>query len=406
MKGIILESFAVVMLAVAVIGMIVVMKLGLLGGGKTLLTLSERQEDEGFKAGVNSILENTEQKTGKKLLELMGIAANLEADVIDFGNIVGVVNVSRELEWRFDAIYGKGHWYLQMPFPGVRTDIQLIIIEDSSASMCDDVEAIKNDLPKIIEDLRSGGYDITATIYILPGGQQCCNGPSYALDCRGVKFTETSYFHCRDMVNLNCRTPPENEEDWGNGLACGIEVGPMEKWKEDSIKLGVILSDELPAGTEFKDGPKNKQSLSTGITAAKNKEIRVFTIKTATGKKCCPTCDNCLQECKVCLMWWDENWRWTKQYVFTKLQCEYDSVLTNYMKKMADETGGEMFTIDEMSQASDYLRKILEKATAEIKFQLEIGSPKPTGRNIRSATIPVPTTFTGEYTNAYIYQWS
>jgi len=170
MKGQLFEMFGFLLLSIAIIGIIVLIRLYVVGGyGKTLQTLAERYESEDLKAGVNSIFFSTEPKTGKKLSELLGIAAYTRKKDIDFGPIIGTVDIVKELEWRFDALYGKGKWYLKVPPPKITT-IQVLIILDTSASLCDDIEDIRNNLPGIIENLRDR-YNIFATIYMLPGGQ-------------------------------------------------------------------------------------------------------------------------------------------------------------------------------------------------------------------------------------------
>ena len=405
MKGQVFEMLGFLILAIAIIGIIILIRTYLVGGyGKTFITLVERHELEGFKAGVNSVFYTTEKKTGRKLSELLGIVAYTGEKEIDFGPVIGKVDVIKELEWRFDALYGKGKWYIKIPPPEIIPYIQVVIIVDTSASLCDDIEDMKNNLPKIIEDLRDK-YNIFATLYMLPGGQECCDHKSFKLSCKTTQFPETSYFHCRDISRVRCSNKPKNEEDWGRGLACAIEAGPIEGWFQNSTKIGIILSDELPGGSEDKGGNQNKNSLKIGIQSAKNFNMTVFPIKTSTGKACCPSCENCPDECKICMMWWDENWNWVKTWIFTEIQCKYDDLLTQYMKEIAEETGGKMYSLENSNEVTKSIENIL--TTLELsKKPKEVGTSRLPHKNIKAVTVPIPVTLIGEYTNAFVYQWS
>ncbi|PIW40938.1 MAG: hypothetical protein COW21_04525, partial [Candidatus Aenigmarchaeota archaeon CG15_BIG_FIL_POST_REV_8_21_14_020_37_27] len=71
MKGQTLEMLGFLILSVAVIGIIIFMRTYLAGSyGKTLSSLTERQETEGMRSGLNTILQTTDPKTGRKMEEL------------------------------------------------------------------------------------------------------------------------------------------------------------------------------------------------------------------------------------------------------------------------------------------------------------------------------------------------
>ncbi len=79
MKGQTMEILGFVILSVTIIGVILFIRTYLAGNyGRTFLTLAERQQTEGLKAGLNSILETTEEKSGKKIIELLGFGSYSE----------------------------------------------------------------------------------------------------------------------------------------------------------------------------------------------------------------------------------------------------------------------------------------------------------------------------------------
>ena len=394
MKGQTLEMLGFLILAIAVLGVILFLRSYLIGGfSRTFLSVAERHEFQGFKGGVNSILFNTETKTGKKLLELLGIVAHTGNPVIYFGPTVGSVDIRDEITWRFDAIYGKGKWFFHMPYPDIIPLYQTVIIVDTSASICDDVENMRDNLPKLIEDLRQQGFRIGATVYLLPGGQQCCGG--IRMTCEGANFQETRFFHCRDFRDYECKNRPRNEEDWGNGLACAIEIGPEEEWRGWTAKIGIILSDELSSGSECggsqsccRDSSSNN-GLQTATSAAQNFGMYVFPIKAETCKP-------------LCFYYGGQRY---DNYP-PGLVCDCDSLLTEDMQRLASTTGGRMAQIQDSTQVTDVIRSILTTINIEVEPHLNLGTEIPKNKNIRAVTIPVPVSYIGEYTNAYIYQWS
>lgn len=165
-----METLGFVILAITIIGVILFIRTYLAGNyGMTFKTLAERQQTEGLKAGLNSILETTEEKSREKMMELLGIASYSEKTEISFGELIGNVNVSKELEWRMNSIYGEGKWYMKIPTPDIPMQIQMVIIVDTSSSLCDDVNNMKTNLPKMVDELHEK-YDISVYIYLLPGG--------------------------------------------------------------------------------------------------------------------------------------------------------------------------------------------------------------------------------------------
>ncbi len=423
MKGQIMEMMGFLILAVTITGIILLIKYQLVGNyERSFSALSGRQETEGLRSGINSILSTTEEKSGKSMVELIGTAVHNEKDVIYFGPVIGDVDVKEEIEWRFDSILGHGKWYLKAKPPKIIPPIQVIMILDSSASLCDDVKEIKQNLLPTINDLIKDKKNITATIYMLPGqGEECCGEEKIKMKCEGddgINIEETSYLHCLDFetgFGSGCTRPPENEEDWGRGLSCAIQKGPNEGWVDDSIKVGIVISDEVSYGSELKDdscdlNQENQDSLDIGINAAKNFGLKVFSIKTNTGKSCCNECENCQSECNICLMWYDDvpDWQdtWVERRYFTKVQCSCDQELENQMVKISEETGGKFYTVQKAEEVSEAIREILTEIESKEDYFLEAGNSRPEEKNIRSYTITIPVPYTGEYTDVNIYYWS
>ena len=102
---------------------------------------------------------------------------------------MGEVNVTEELKWRLDALYRPDHWYVKIPFPDVEREIQMVVVSDTSGSLCDDVLALGN-ITNIIKGLRLKGKKVSMTLYLLEGQLSCCSG---RVNC--AMFEKSSYFH-------------------------------------------------------------------------------------------------------------------------------------------------------------------------------------------------------------------
>ncbi|MBI5872073.1 hypothetical protein HZB88_03220 [archaeon] len=404
MKGQVFEIFGFLILAIAILAVIILVRVNLAGTvGKTFLSIAERQESEGTRAGISALMYTTEEKTGKSLLELIGIATYTGKNKIDFGKKVGEIDIEKELQWRFDAIYGKGHWQINVPYPEIGKDIQMVFVIDTSASLCDDIRALANSLPDMIDKLRKTGRRVSATIYLLSGGASCCD---YAITCD--KFPTRSYLHCTSMERAECKSliarsvgSYQTEEDWGHGIACAAESGPKEGWQKFSVRVGIPISDELTEGSEC--GARNNQyccpssaiveqrkSLEDGIKGAIDYDVKVFPIKANP-------CGN------ICGIDPDTGRQFTD---FTRLQCDCSSLVSEFMNEMADKTGGKMYELADASDMPKALREIMVAAQETQGKTLTIGSPKPTLKNIRAVTLLVPLPLPGIYAKAYFYEWS
>jgi len=419
MKGQVFEIFGFLILAIAVIGVILLIRYFMIGSyGKTVLAMVERHVYEEVHAGVNSIFFMTEEKSGRSMMELVGIAAFTGNDTVNFGPGVGDVNVVKELEWRLDALYGKGKWHVRVPYPDITPDVQIVMVLDASASMCYAVKEISTRLPAVIESFISAGKKVSATLYILPGGADCCNG--YKLQCSD-QFPETPYFHCRGIVEIesSCDTKTakgvgvQTDEDYGHGIACAVEAGPVEEWSPLSVKLGIIISDELPEGSECfsssrfgccpgQDYVEQRKSLEAGIKSAQENKIPIFTIQqidfTGKDRKECGTICFKNADCPggIC----------ANQDLL--LQCACTDLVTQYHQDMASATGGKSFTLDSISASDiiDKINQIIVEAKPVKKPSLEAGSAVPSYKSTRVVEVLIPVSVSGVYTKAYVTQWS
>jgi len=404
-KAVVFETMSFLILSIAIIGVIIMLRVYLVGGaGRSFGLVVERHVEEGVYAGANSVLYATEERSGKTMLELIGIAAYVGNDTVDFGPVVGKINVQKELEWRFDKIYGKGKWYLHVPQPDIQPEIQIVFVVDTSTSLCDDVEEMAKNLPFLIEDLRQT-RKVTATIYLLLGGANCCKlgthedlGP---IACS--RFPEKEYLHCVGLTASVCPgfgSGGQRDEDWGNGIACAAKGGPKEGWEDFSIKVGIPLSDELPQGSEClggntccADSPSSYAAqhiaLQNGINASLKNNLIVFPMRANP----CGT---------VCSLY--AGGQTIERY--TDLQCNCGNLLTQYMNEIADATGGKMFNLKNPTDVVNAVKDVITSVTPKRKPELVAGTQPPVRVDIRTVTTPVPVSLAGVYTTAYIYQWS
>jgi len=403
-KAVVFETMSFLILSIAIISVILLMRFYLVGGaGRTFGTVIERHVEEGVRAGVNSVLYATEERTGKTMLELMGVASYVGNDTVDFGPFIGKINVEKELEWRLDKIYGKGKWYVRVPYPNIQPDIQIVFVVDTSTSLCDDVDEMAKNLPFLIEDLRKT-RQVTATIYLLMGGANCCELGTHTdlgpIAC--TKFKEKEYLHCGGLTPTICPGlggGGQRDEDWGNGIACAAKGGPKEGWADFSVRIAIPLSDELPQGSECggvnqccsgSPGSYAAQhiSLVNGINAAKNNSVVVFPMRAnPCGRVCSLSRGQVFED-------------------FTKTQCDCGGLLTEYMTEIANATGGKMFNLKDPKDLVDAMKSVIASVTPTRKPQLEAGTKPPAGVDLRAVTVPVPISLAGVYTTAYIYEWS
>ncbi|RLD97463.1 MAG: hypothetical protein DRI92_05605 [Aquificota bacterium] len=412
-KGQISETLGFVILAVAVIILISISLVYFANSfGMGFINTAEQHETQGFKAGVDSVLQSTEPKTGKKMMELLGTIAYLGKEDIYFGPEIGTVNVLDEIKWRFDKLYGHGHWYMKIPFPDFSPNIQIVTVVDTSPSLCDDVKDMRDNLPKVVKELRDDGLDVTATVFMLSGGARCCGKEKYTLRCEEV-FPETDYFHCRNIDQASCSTKPRNNEDWGRGLKCAIESGPVEGWKKRFyIRVGMVMSDELSGSSDDACTPGGmEQSLDTAIDAATNFGMYVFPLKAnPCGCVCVAVMYNKrLYEYNICSGKNCSECAMGKDVCDCSVKgadiCKCSDQLDADMGALASATGGKVYNLDNATEVYESLKEIFRSLISKIKPYLEAGTTPPKNKNIKAMTVPLPVVLSGEYTKIYVYKW-
>lgn len=404
-KGQTFEMFGVVILGVALI--ILLFFLGIFSAGDyqgAAEKLTERHESESFKAGVNSIMYTTDPKTGKTLTELLGIASRKGNTTIYFGPGVGEIDVRKELEWRFDAIYGKGNWYLRIPFPNVTADIQMVAVIDTSASMCEQIKILVTDVPDVLESLRAKGKKAEMTMFFL-GSPNCCvqEGGSWKHFNVFEYAKNTDYFHVatlpQNYKGLQCKNPcgppGSSDEDWGAGLECAIMMGPYKGpgefgWRENVVKVAIPISDELPGGIECGCPSGISRSLfERGRQKAVDDSVYVFAFR---GDACGnivsgPSCEETTIPNNYCT-------------------CSRGTV-GEWMEELSNATAGKMYNLSYVVESADSIEKIILEIQPNRVPYLEAGTIPPKNlKNMHSVTNILPVTVLGKYVEIYVYSWN
>jgi hypothetical protein len=436
MRGQVFEIMGFVVLAIAIIAVIILLRTTAIGSfGKTILTLAERQESEGVRAGVNAFFSMTESKSGKTIQELVGVAAYVGNDTVDMGPAVGDVNVPNEVTWRMNALFGQGHWHMTVGYPNIIPDIQIVMVLDTSSSMCYSIPDISKKLPQIIDQLRAAGKRVSITIYMLPGSVKCCGASNgFTLTCDSSEFPEKSYFHCKTIESIQndcqAKLPLGNDpqtgsawqtsEDYGDGLACAIEVGPAEGWAQHSIKLAIGSSDEMSIGSEcdaqnhccpsVSSYPSAIQSGNRAIEASLKNGIPLYLIQVID------YVDQARTQCgSICFIENDPSYQNPQYcsgnqctYPLGDPQCKCTDVVSQFQQNLASKTGGQYYTLNDIT-AKDMAAKIqdiINHLQVNRKKSLEAGSPIPIEKNIRAVNFPIPVAVAGIYTLANITEWS
>ncbi len=368
------------------------------------------QEEASFRSGVNAFMVMTEERSGKTFLELLGYVGFLENTSVDLGGPKNplVINVDEEVAKRLDAIYGKGHWNLTLPIPH-RSGVQIFVVADTSRSMCDDIMALKTEVPDILKELKKEGKDTTIDLYFLESQATC-----YWKDNMTSTTVHTATITCADFADIpdfDCHAISEKEtecsyhhntdEDWGRGVACISEVGPGEDgWNDFSIRIGMPLSDELTessdCGCQEATCGDQRTSLDIGIGAAKDNKVMVFPLKADSCGVICFDPD----EAVPCKDLTDES---TGGSGITYCECGA-GMLSDWMTEMADETGGEMFDLTAGSSAAESIRDMVYNQSFG-REPVRLGSQIPEGKRIRSFIVATPMP-NFEYLNLTLKQWN
>ena len=413
MRGQIFEILGLTVLILAILAILVVVYGNYIGREQTetLKMLGERQEIEGFKAGINSILYTTENNTGKTILELLGIAAYNGDYKIDYGVGAGKVDLKKELEDRFDYIYGKGHWYLRLPFPNITSNIQIVVVSDTSGSMCNQIRILVTDVPKIIDKLRKKGKKAEMTLFLL-GSPACCvheNGNLVPFHIEDY-VNETKYFHVVTMPDTHpnkgyyckrgCYRGGGYDEDWGTGLKCAIEMGPYKTngeygWNEHAVKIAIPISDELPGGME-PNCPTHgcqRNNFENGLKAALENNVTVFGFSGIACGEFYPLRGG---ECQR------EDFERDTSYDYCGCS---KGVVKRWMREISNKTGGKMYSLTNASYSAAAIEEIITKAQPKRIPYLEAGTLVPRFKTVRAVTIPIPVSVLGKYSELKVYYW-
>jgi hypothetical protein len=375
----------------------------------TLTAIREVHENKDIRAGANVLFFSTEQKTGKPIMELVGLAAYIANETIDFGPVIGQINVRKEIEKRMNAMFGEGKWYVKIPIPERPADIQIVVVADVSGSMCDDVRDLARSVPKILNELKEAGRKAEITVYLLPGPGSCClEGTPMTISCADIGFQERKDFICVTIQIADCELKGEsnleNSEDWGDGIACAAQHGPQGGWKEHTIRIGIPLSDELSMGSEIccqgGDCSRKHKSVERAIKAAVENEMKVFPLRAYA-------CGN---------FYYPVNGRCDNPKVYNPgdaggqfhyiCSCSSTKVV-EWMEEIANKTGGKMYDLAEAPNTAESIKEIIIEQKAETIPYIEAGTwPSPSGKRVWSWDFEIPVSMAGIYTVAHVYKWN
>jgi len=443
------ETVSFVLLVTVILFMIIIMRIVILSDSVQALRITvDRNENERLKSGVNALFLMSDERYEMSLLDLAGRAASERKELVFISDVLYPVNVSEELEWRMDVLFGKGNWHMTIPFLEKKEEefiTQMVLVADVSGSLCDDLNDLKR-LPPIIENINKEGRTVEATLYLL-GRSECSSRGYDEIVCSDF---ETEHFKCRPLKSSSdrdrqdddkddenddeefyydiagredddqekpsnvCKLTGETTEDWGNGIACAARWGPVGGWAESekSIRLGVVISDELSGGSEC--GCKQWESYECTIDG------KIYTCRDCVEDDACVSCDigtNTLQDksvnngitealdndVKVFGLLANPCGNITAPGSGNEFVCNCKGVLANYMGYISSITGGESFALVNASQVSDIIEDIIIKTKKDDMDKIDIGSLIPSHVRIYAYEILVPTT--GNYTKATAYAW-
>jgi len=408
MKAQFSEMLAFMFLVIFVTFFIVFIRLSTLPGlSATLNAAVEAHESKYLMSGVNVVFFSTEPKSGKPLMEMLGLAAYVGNKTIDMGRYIGTVDISEEIAKRMDAVFGKGKWSMEVDFPETVPEFQIVIVADTSGSMCNDIVDLRDKLPEILSNLKKAGRKAEVTVYMLPSPSGCCvDGEEVTISCTGLGFPDKEEFNCETVNSaekLRCQLQSSNaqtSEDWGNGLACAVQHGPRGGWKDGTIRIGIPLSDELSLGSECgctdASCKSGLDSLQAAILEAGKNDVKIFPLRAYPCGTVCypaPTCAN--QQCS------ELNKR-------TYCSCG-DTLLIDWMTRLASQTGGTMYNLTDSGGTAEKINDIVSSMQVERISYLQLGTtldlPRSQGKRIRSWDFTLPVSYSGKYTVAHVYAW-
>lgn len=367
----------------------------------TIRTQNDLHEREDLASGASAVMASTYKDSGRSMMELAGIAAFSGNRTIDFGPVLGKADVNEEFTKRMDALYGKGKWRLEIPFPQEFADIEVAVVADTSQSMCDDITNIKNGLPNIVNELKAKGRAVRITVYLLPAsGKSTCqdkDGAKVLDDCISLGFANTKELNCYPITipETSCRIPGEyfrTSESWERGGECAAKYGPIGGWSNKSAKVVIPLSDELPSSSDCADdgtiGSCNinqcsyQPDVDKFVKAAKDNGVNIFPLQA----------DSC---------------GYASIIAPTTCACG-KTELPKLMQSIAAQTGGQYNSLNDTGSAADTIATIIGSVGTTRKFAIEAGSalPRLGESKIYAHEMTIPVAVIGTYVKAYFYKWN
>jgi len=413
MKAQFSEMMAFMFLVIFVTFFIVFIRLSTIPGlSGTLNAAVEAHESKYLTAGTNVVFFSTETRSGKPLMELLGLAAYTGNKSIDMGRYIGIVDVTEEISARMDAVFGKGKWSMNVDFPETVPEFQMVIVADTSGSMCNDIVDLRARLPDMIKGLKNAGRKVQVTVYMLPSPSGCCvDGQEVTISCTGLGFPDTEEFNCETINNpqkLQCDLAQgagiggnvQTSEDWATGLACVAQHGPRGGWKDGTIRIGIPLSDELSLGSECGCTDASCKSglagLQNAIAECGRNSVKVFPLRAyPCGTVCYPQPTCATQMCSD---------------LGKQLYCTCgNTLLVDWMDRLASQTGGSMHNLTDAGNTAEKINDIVSSIQVERISYLQLGTPLETprsqGKRIRSWDFTIPVSYSGKYTAAHVYSW-
>ncbi len=379
----------------------------------TVGTVVEAHETKYLRAGTNVVFFSTEARSGKPIMELLGLAAYGGNRTVDMGRYIGRIDVGKEIEKRMDAVFGKGKWYMEVDFPELSPEFQIVVVADTSGSMCNDITDLRDRLPGILTDLKKAGRKAQVTVYLLPSPSGCCEGASrMTISCTDMGFPDTDEFNCETINNpqkLQCSLPTgqapgggsiQTSEDWGDGLACAAQRGPRGGWKDGTIRIGIPLSDELSLGSEC---GCTASSCRSGLTTLENairqcqlNNVKAFPLRAYPCGTVCTDTHGCPSSSCV--------------NMGSKPACACgNTLLVDWMNRLATETGGAAYNLTNAGNTADKINEIVTSIEVERISYIQVGTgldaPRSAGKRVRSWDFVIPVSYSGKYTSVHVYSW-
>ncbi len=157
------------------------------------------------------------------------------AQTNDFGTIQNPSDSTKDYLEIGESWITNKHSILTKTTAGVSSALDLAIVLDQSGSMGDEIEALTNELIRVIDEIDSEVPDLRVGL-VLFGGHQYYN--PYLEESLIYPLT----FNIDQIVNILSVTPASGSiEPWGDALYCTKE---NLEWRADAVKLVILITDE------------------------------------------------------------------------------------------------------------------------------------------------------------------